>query len=171
MMRCYKAAGFLSSAGEVLSGLRIYIDEIPQDGLRLEGEIDAETLDISDDFVRCGNPLHYRLDISIVSGELLVFGELSVDLMMRCSRCAVMFPSTVSEKAYSYNQQVEKRLEYADLTEDIREAIILAFSSYPICSESCKGLCPQCGANLNEGECGCRPPADARWDGLSGLSL
>jgi uncharacterized protein len=154
-----------------LSGLRVYIDEIPQDGLRLEGEIDAETLDISDDFVKCTNPLCYKVELSIVSGELLVFGELSVDLLMRCSRCAVMFPVTVAESAYSYNQQVEKRLEYVDLTEDMREAIILAFSSYPVCSEDCKGLCPQCGANLNEGACKCKPPADARWDGLDSLSL
>lgn len=35
-----------------------------------------------------------------------------------------------------------------------------------ICYEGCKGLCAQCGTNLNEGECSCEPPADSRWDKL-----
>lgn len=35
-----------------------------------------------------------------------------------------------------------------------------------ICFEGCKGLCAQCGANLNQAECGCEPPADSRWDKL-----
>ncbi len=143
------------------------MDEIPQDGLRREGEISPERLDLSDgEFVACDKPLKYELDISIVSGELLVFGSLCVDLSMRCSRCAVMYPVTVTEKDYNYNQPVDKTLEYVDLTEDMREAIILAFSSYPVCSENCKGLCVQCGANLNEGECKCEPPSDIRWQGL-----
>lgn len=35
-----------------------------------------------------------------------------------------------------------------------------------LCSEGCKGLCGQCGANLNVTECACEPPADSRWDKL-----
>ena len=62
-------------------------------------------------------------------------------------------------------------LESVDLTEDIRESIILAFPHYPVCKPECKGLCPQCGENLNRQTCSCQPPADDRWAGLEGLKL
>jgi uncharacterized metal-binding protein YceD (DUF177 family) len=35
-----------------------------------------------------------------------------------------------------------------------------------LCYEKCRGLCPQCGINLNEAECGCQPPVDSRWEAL-----
>ncbi|MCE9615358.1 MAG: DUF177 domain-containing protein [Lentisphaerae bacterium] len=50
-----------------------------------------------------------------------------------------------------------------DLTGDIREAMILAFPGYPVCSPECKGLCATCGVNLNEAACRCAPPDDNRW--------
>ncbi|MDA0577799.1 MAG: DUF177 domain-containing protein [Verrucomicrobia bacterium] len=50
-----------------------------------------------------------------------------------------------------------------DLTEDIREAIILAFSGYPVCNPDCKGLCASCGMNLNKAACRCTPPDENRW--------
>jgi uncharacterized protein len=40
----------------------------------------------------------------------------------------------------------------------------------PLCREDCRGLCPRCGADLNEGECACEPgPVDNRWAGLAQL--
>lgn len=52
----------------------------------------------------------------------------------------------------------------------VREQILLAVPAYPVCTESCKGLCPVCGGNLNERECGCdRHVPDPRWAGLEKL--
>mgnify|MGYP000337985405 CR=1 FL=1 len=47
-----------------------------------------------------------------------------------------------------------------DLEPLITAALLLEFPLIPLCDEECKGLCPQCGANLNEGPCGCEPAAD-----------
>jgi uncharacterized protein len=59
-----------------------------------------------------------------------------------------------------------------DLDPFLREQIILALPAYPVCDESCKGLCPVCGANLNERECGCdRHVPDPRWAGLKNVKL
>jgi uncharacterized protein len=38
------------------------------------------------------------------------------------------------------------------------------------CRPDCKGLCPRCGANLNDGPCTCPPETDVRWDALKRLS-
>jgi uncharacterized protein len=59
-----------------------------------------------------------------------------------------------------------------DLDPIVREQIVLALPGYPVCQESCKGLCTVCGANLNERECGCdRHVPDPRWAGLKGVKL
>lgn len=44
-----------------------------------------------------------------------------------------------------------------DLSEMIRQEIILHFASFPVCSDSCKGLCQYCGQNKNEKSCKCKP--------------
>jgi uncharacterized protein len=52
----------------------------------------------------------------------------------------------------------------------LREQVLLAVPLRAICREDCKGLCPQCGANLNEKRCSCAEPVeDPRWSGLKDL--
>ena len=53
------------------------------------------------------------------------------------------------------------------LEDTLREQVLLAVPLKTVCREECKGLCPQCGKNLNEGPCSCVPPAaDPRWSAL-----
>ena len=59
-----------------------------------------------------------------------------------------------------------------DLDPIVREQLLLSVPSYPVCGEGCKGLCPVCGANLNDRECGCdRHVPDPRWAGLKDVKL
>lgn len=56
-----------------------------------------------------------------------------------------------------------------DLKQLTLEDIYLALPGKLLCKDDCKGLCPQCGANLNEGSCNCKKPIDPRWEALLGL--
>ncbi|MCK4236882.1 MAG: DUF177 domain-containing protein, partial [Candidatus Krumholzibacteria bacterium] len=57
-----------------------------------------------------------------------------------------------------------------DIFPRVREAVILELPMKFLCSENCKGLCSRCGANLNEGDCGCNlRSGDSRWDVLKKL--
>ncbi len=59
-----------------------------------------------------------------------------------------------------------------DLDPMVREQLLLALPAYPVCKDDCKGLCPVCGANLNDRECGCdRHVPDPRWAGLKNVKL
>ena len=60
-----------------------------------------------------------------------------------------------------------------DLTEDVRDDILLAFPSRCLCRAECKGLCPDCGQNLNARECDCRSEAsdESPWAGLDKIRL
>ncbi len=58
----------------------------------------------------------------------------------------------------------------ADLTDTVRQAIILSVGMKPLCSENCQGLCPRCGSNLNEQTCTCAVESiDPRWENLKKL--
>lgn len=57
----------------------------------------------------------------------------------------------------------------ADVVELARQALILALPMRPLCSPECRGICPTCGADLNEGSCDCKPPKDPRWAKLEML--
>jgi uncharacterized protein len=68
-------------------------------------------------------------------------------------------PRLADEETYSGKE--------IDLEPVVREQLILALPQVPVCQEGCKGLCPVCGTNLNEAECGCdRKVPDPRWAGL-----
>jgi uncharacterized protein len=53
-----------------------------------------------------------------------------------------------------------------DVTPAVREELLLAAPRYVLCRDDCKGLCPQCGKDLNTGSCDCVPAADPRWERL-----
>jgi len=61
--------------------------------------------------------------------------------------------------------------EKVDLEPLFREQFVLAVPYAPLCSENCKGLCPQCGINRNLETCQCEPPIDPRLAALKGLKL
>jgi uncharacterized protein len=54
----------------------------------------------------------------------------------------------------------------------VREQVLLQIPPSPLCAEQCQGLCPKCGKDLNEGDCGCdRTVVDPRWAALKGIQL
>ena len=58
-----------------------------------------------------------------------------------------------------------------DLTEAVRQYIIVTTPMKPLCMESCEGICYSCGTNLNGGSCSCPDTRDSRWNSLLDFSL
>ena len=116
--------------------------------------------------------------------EVLLVGRARGTQSGECRRCleGVERPVDVPLSLY-YVPADQGELDAADvrtydpatadlkLGDDLREEIILALDSYMECRPDCKGLCPRCGADLNETECACVPETgDARWDALRALT-
>lgn len=60
--------------------------------------------------------------------------------------------------------------EGMELADSVREQVLLALPVKVVCRPDCKGICPECGKNLNEGECNCSTKVvDPRWDALKDL--
>lgn len=150
----------------------IEISKLNEDGEWFEGEESISILELEPDaHVRMDTPIHYRLWVQSVSGKLIVKGSWELPLAMQCGRCTDFYSTTLGDSSFLRDYEISGGLETVDVTPDLREDILLALPAYPVCREDCRGLCPTCGRNLNDGSCSCPPPGSLRWGSLDGLKL
>lgn len=150
----------------------IDIPKLRPDGEWFEGEEPASILELEgESSLRVVAPVHYRLFVQAVSDRLVVKGTVFVPMEIQCGRCADFFSTTVEESSFLRVYEISGTTETVEVTPDIREDILLKLPHFPVCSPDCKGLCPQCGTNLNHGSCTCRPPDDYRWSALDNVKL
>lgn len=155
-------------------------------------ELEGVTLPQFDDDLQLMQPLHGHIRLHHVGDGVLVTGQLETTLQMECSRCLSPIDVPVSvELEEEFRPRVdiisgallpiEEGVEEAnliseqhilDLLEVVRQELWLAGPSMPLCKPDCRGLCLQCGQNLNEGDCDCPKEAiDHRWAGLQALKF
>ena len=154
--------------------MNIDVARLRPEGERFFGEEPASIMELEKDpTVRIESPVRYDVRAQLLSRrKILVEGAIAVDVAYICARCAEPFRETVSEPSFQGYFETAGETESVDLTPHIREAILLRFLSNPLCRPTCRGLCPQCGANLNNGRCGCAPTSpDKRWNVLDDLDL
>jgi uncharacterized protein len=116
------------------------------------------------------------------ANEFLLTARIKAASTVVCDRCVTPFMQTLSpsyQMYYVWNdtdatrfdssevQVIPSGLSVIDLTEDVRQTVLLAVPFKILCRDDCKGLCPHCGKNLNEGSCTCTDVTiDSRWDRL-----
>lgn len=131
--------------------------------------------------IRPGADFQVRLEAQLAGNDVVVRGRIEGSIGLNCSRClrgvpigveeeiAILFRPglTEAEAEDAEVYRLPERGDELDLTEAIREHLVLSVPQYAICSEACRGLCPRCGANLNETDCGCEAgEEDPRWAAL-----
>lgn len=144
------------------------------EGSALEGEEPNSILEVDDDpHLRLSQPIRCHLWARRVSKRLVVKGRLEMALEMECARCARFFWTTVQVSSFLRAYDLPEGTETVDVTPDIREEILLHLRPFPLCRPDCRGLCPRCGKDLNEGPCSCQPPPweEGPWAGLDKLKL
>ena len=145
---------------------------LSEGGEVFKGEESTSILDMDGDAkVRLDSPIKYELKAYLAGRDLVVQGSVAVNVSLKCSKCAEFFDLRVSDDDFTNVKELSVDIESVDLTEDIREAMLLLFPTYPVCRGECKGLCAQCGTDLNENECQCEKPADARWGDLDKFNI
>ena len=155
---------------------------LPDTPYLLEGTESADVLELPPDAdppLAPAGDISYHLSAVMAGADLIVTGSASVPLATVCARCLDDVRVTVSVKDLCFHFEKVKDLE-VDLTEDVREELLLAVPSCFYCSPDCKGICPMCGANLNHETCSCGDvPAEPEfgsdapspWDQLDVLKL
>ena len=146
--------------------------QLSEDGERLTGKESAGLEDIHDDVeIDKLNPVHYNVLAQLVSGRLIVRGVLKTTASLLCARCAQIFDKRITEQDFMAEQEIVDPNQPVDLTSEVRESILLALPSKPLCRVTCRGLCPRCGGNLNQGACRCPPGATPPGGAFDGLTL
>jgi uncharacterized protein len=121
-------------------------------------------------------------------GEIRVKGHVSVPMEADCDRCleSARFPIDSDFELYyrpvaeGYGEEVaidQSELEMGfyegdgiALEDVLREYVLLALPMQRVCNEFCKGICPVCGQNRNQKDCGCQAEAvDDRWEALKNI--
>ena len=115
--------------------LIIPLEEFPEEGRYLSGELDAAVFGIDSAALRSTGPLSYELEVQLFETELMVRGSITAPFELRCDRCLARFPYTVELEGLAFSYDVKGKLAL-DITEDLREEVVLALPSYPKCEIS-----------------------------------
>lgn len=107
------------------------------------------------------------------SDNIYVTADVAATLLVECRRCitplevdiaaALNLLFSIGNESSEPDEDGERYYdgETLDISEDVRQALVLEIPSWTLCSETCKGLCPQCGAELNTVECSCEVSSEA----------
>lgn len=138
-----------------------------------EGTLDLGELAAGPDAYTFSGPVAWSVDATNTGDAILIQGTATGEAATQCARC-------LEDVAYDLEGDIEGYFliggegepeapedmegdefdilpdnRRIDLVPLIVAALLLEVPLLPLCSDECRGLCPQCGANLNEGECGC----------------
>jgi uncharacterized protein len=168
------------------------VKELELRKVRFDEAFEPGVIDFSGEDLEQATPLRATGKAELLDhsdGEIHLEGKYTVEMGAVCDRCLsrARFPLSASfDLWYRPAAQIARDEEVAIdedevelgfyegggiLLEDVlREQVLLALPMQRVCQDSCKGICPECGKNRNEGECGCSPVAvDDRWSALRNL--
>ena len=132
--------------------MKIHVSRIPEHGVQEHASYDPSLLDMEREDIHLKQPFEVDAFITKADKELMVKVDIRCPVMLTCGRCLEEFQVMIAPDAlFSYAVQPT---DVVDITEDVRQEIILAYPMIPVCCPDCKGLCQTCGANLNREPCG-----------------
>ena len=159
--------------------------------LVFEFSLAPSEIDLEGENVKLKNDVKIRGELAKKLVQTDVAGKILVGIEIECTRCLqaiekdLEIPFNVTYvAAENYTDAKESKLNdedldvsifdghKIDLSELVREQIILNLPEQIFCSEDCKGLCAKCGANRNLIDCNCEEKEiDPRWQGLRELKI
>lgn len=158
-------------------------------GATRDYDVVAPMRDLVPEEVTDATPLRGHVHLLRTDRGILVEGQLRGNVVVPCSRCLAdvtapvtvqvedIFQPTVDVVRGTFIQVDEddtalliNEQHILDLSEVLRQSLLLAVPMQPLCRPDCAGLCPTCGQDLNEGACECDSAGtDLRWADLGSL--
>ena len=168
---------------------KISLRGIPQGHSRIDKSLPSETLELTGWITPAGG-IEVGLEVDRRDQQMTLRGEARLKAGDTCARCLgectfelVADLLILADRRGSDDPRDEDALERegsvlyhegleVDLGPSIREALILEVPKIIVCKPDCRGLCSECGQNLNESSCNCTPATDdLRWEALKGFKI
>ena len=161
-----------------------------EDGrLDLRFEIEPESPVLAGFESQVHEPLTLEVEVRQPSGGTYVLsGEISGTVLAPCRRCLEPTVIPLEESFRVVYQEpgrdarrsddpgdddivwIDRNATRIELDAQVRDRLFLETDRFPLCRPDCRGICPMCGENLNQGSCDCRlETADTRWKALEKL--
>ncbi len=170
------------------------VKEMEKRKIRFDETFQAGQIDFSGEDLEQGSPLQVAGSAELLlhtGGEVRIQGRYTVEMTAQCDRCLgrARFPLDESfDLFYRPMGEIAREEEVAidegeseigfyegggmELEDVLRERVLLALPMQRVCSETCRGICPVCGKNRNDGACECKPETtDDRWGALRKLHM
>lgn len=165
--------------------LRFSVRELTELVTRRELVVSPEDLELPDGLQTEG-PLEVTLELSGLRERVQIRATARLTVRLACVRCT----TAVVRKLVASLEVVAERLPEGsqtdaeapdgivyydggtiDLTDEIRQILVLEIPTHPLCRDECRGFCAKCGADLNRGACDCSAAelTDPRWAALKAL--
>ncbi len=129
-------------------------DLVRMGGLNCSAQIAAENFD---GVLQAPNKItkaDVELSFSLTPKDIIVAGKISGEREVQCARCLRRVTQPFSE---TFAETYSTKLEIIDIMYVVVQTLALTEDIRFLCSPDCKGLCPHCGHDLNDGPCGCKP--------------
>ncbi|MGE5892823.1 MAG: YceD family protein [bacterium] len=163
--------------------MKIVVSEIRDEGqdVHFDGEI---VFDVPDSQ---SVPVNSKMRVMKEGDSVYITGTIRTTFGLRCSRClntattsmdfnfSVLYQPVLSGEKDTHHELKREELEAGfyghdeiDIADMLREQITVNLPIKPLCTETCKGMCSVCGANLNSEACSCKKQeTDERWNALN----
>lgn len=114
--------------------LTIDLNTLPEEGKQFEGELDPALYKLPEHDAQPTGPLYYDLNVQRFESELLVRGYISTPFKFTCVRDSTKFIQTISLEEFGHSYEINDA--QMNLTESLREEVLMAFPDYPRCDEA-----------------------------------
>jgi uncharacterized protein len=166
--------------------VKIDLRELQDGANEFHWEEGPEELHIEDSDLGLSGPIRTRATVYKLGESLSANGRTSFHLRTECVRCLEPFEAALSCEFKLVLQEgrpssvegdeddgiiwLDAEHGKVDLGKEVKDYVLLEIPMDPVCSESCAGLCPHCGENLNIQSCSCSGETkDQRWEALKAL--
>lgn len=149
-----------------------------------------EDLGPVDERIKLIEPAAVTGKVRLAGNEVFVNGHVETRAQVECDRClkpvelpvsadfALEYITGAKYESSAAAELTEAEMsvsvfdgEAIDIDEIVKEQVLLAVPTRMLCREDCKGICPECGTDLNAGECKCvKDDIDPRWAALKNLT-
>ena len=153
--------------------IKVNIVNLKPEGRLFEGTENKDFLNLEgSEFLRAEKDIKYSINVMPVNNGILVQGYVETELICKCGLCLSEYNYKLENNDICHFYEKPEKHEI-DLTDDIREDILIALPVNFKCSKNCKGLCLKCGQNLNEKECDCdkSESTESPWSELDNIKL
>lgn len=135
--------------------MKIYLNDY-QEGVLSEvaGEYDPDQLDLEFIDLKYLEPVHMTGTVEKGPETLTFEGRLQTEVEHLCGRCLKTVEDKI-DKSFQFYYEI-KNQTMLETTHDLREILIIDHPITYLCREDCRGLCPQCGTDLNASACSCK---------------